>query len=81
MTSSSSLGFILDVLRQLLDTIDEEAPLCIALPDQNAEALRVRKQVLVLGLGRKLLQEESWRRLHAVALYLPEPDLVYDGGR
>lgn len=53
----------------------------LILPDQDANLLGVLARSLELGRRHEFLEQEACCRLHALALDLPEPDLVDDGGR
>ena len=59
----------------------KEKPLGIVPPNQNAHLLGIRDRSIVLGLAPKLLEQEARRGLHALALNLPQTDLIDDRGR
>src|SRR4051795_12896135 len=56
-------------------TYEEHAPL-VVLPDQHADLVGVLARRLVLRLGLEVFEQEPRCRGHAVALELPEVDLV-----
>lgn len=59
----------------------EEHATGLILPDQDANLLSVLAGSLELGRRHEFLEQEARRRLHTLALNLPEPDLIDNGGR
>ena len=80
--ASSPLAFPLG--HEAFDTLDstheEHAPL-VVLPDQHADLVGVLACRLILRLRLKVLEQEPGCCGHAVALELPEVDLVDYGCR
>ncbi|KAA8577011.1 hypothetical protein EYC84_007027 [Monilinia fructicola] len=70
----------LDIISELLHARDEEHPLGIVFPHQDAHLLGVSRTRLVLLLALEVLEEEAGHGLHALVFQLPETDLVDDRG-
>nr|POF04280.1 hypothetical protein CFP56_22035 [Quercus suber] len=65
----------------LIHASDEEPAVLGKLALENAEGLGVGDSLEVLVLAAEVLDEKAGRGVHAVALALPQADLVDDGGR
>ena len=64
-----------------VNTINKEHPQFIIPPHQHSIILRILHVLSVILRPRKPLHQEPWIRLHALALILPEADLIHDGRR
>ena len=81
MTSPSTARSLLSLRHEAPHTLDaahKKHALPVVLPDKDADLVGVFSRRLVLGLGLEVLEQEAWRRGHAVALKLPQVDLVND---
>lgn len=60
---------------------DKKHAASLILPDQDADFLSVLARSFELGRRHEFLEQKASRCLHALALDLPEPNLVDDGSR
>lgn len=60
---------------------NKKHPARIALPNQHSNLLRVPTRPLILRRTHKILEQKPRRSLHALALNLPQPDLINNRGR